>query len=66
MLEDQQARPRTRASVVDLFAEDEQDESEEVILIDDNTDTTDNSTINGLVNLEQPQSAPTASITGVS
>ena len=63
MLEDQQARPRTRASVVDLFAEDEQGESEEVILIDVNTDNTDNSTINGLVNLEQPQSAPTASIT---
>ena len=59
MLEDQQAHPRTRASVVDLFAEDEEDQSEEIIPIDDNTD---NSTINGLVTLEQPPSASTASI----
>ena len=59
MLEDQLAHPRTRASVVDLFAEEEQDESEEIILVDDNTD---NSILNGLVDLEQPQSAPTASI----
>ena len=44
MLEDQQAGPRTTASVIDLFAAEEQYEPEEVIPIDDNTG---NSTIGG-------------------
>ena len=48
MLEDQQASPRTRASAIDHFAAEEQNTSEEVISIDDNSD---NSTIDGVVHL---------------
>ena len=59
MLEDQQAGPRTRASAIDHFVAEEQNECEEVVPIDDNSD---NSTIDGLVHFEHPQGRTTPSI----